>query len=100
MQALQRSFATFMNNTYVNAALTLFLILYAGLVRPPLPPMISDLFENPLFRLLFLFLLAWTASKNSQVAILVAVAFVVTMGLLGEQRMVEGFFAGSDDDEE
>ena len=84
----------FLNNQYVTSALTLFLILYAGLIRPRLPDFLATLFENPFFRLLFLFLLAYVSSRNSQVALIVAVAFMVTMHILSTQRMAEGFYAG------
>lgn len=95
MLALLQNLANFVNtNTYVNAALTLFLVLYAGLAKPQLPTMITSLFDNALFRLVVLFLVAYLSSQNAQVALMVAVAFVVTMNMLSEQRMVEGFFAG------
>ena len=84
----------FLKNQYVNAALTVFLISYACLARPQLPSFLARLFESSLFRLVFLFLLAWIASRDAQVALLVAVAFVITMNVLSEQRMVEGFIAG------
>lgn len=82
-----------LGNTYVSAAVTLFLILYASLARPQLPVFIAKLFDNPLFRLLVLFGIAFMASRNFQVALLVSVAFTVTMNLLNEQKIVEGFMA-------
>lgn len=82
------------SNQYVHAFLTVFVILYAGLARPALPSFIAKLFEYAVFRLLVLFTIAWISSRDAQVALLVAVAFVLTMGFLSEQRMVEGFFAG------
>jgi len=80
-----------LDNTYVNAALTLFLILYASLARPQLPDFLMRLFDSALFRLVFLTGLAFMATRNIQAALLVAVAFTVTMSLLQEQKMVEGF---------
>jgi hypothetical protein len=87
---VQKSAGLF-NNMYVNAALTLFLILYASLVRPQLPDFLMRLFDNPVFRLLFLAGIAFMATRNIQAALLVAVAFTVTMSLLQEQKIVEGF---------
>jgi len=88
-----RTSSGLLNNPYVSAVLTLFLILYASMARPPLPNFLMNLFDNGLFRLLFLFGLAFMASRNIQVALLVAVAFTVMMNLLSEQKMVEGFMA-------
>jgi len=90
-KAATRTSKGLLDNTYVSAVLTLFLILYASLARPQLPNFMLNLFDNPLFRMLFLFGLAFMASRNVQVALLVAVAFTVTMNLLSEQKMVDGF---------
>lgn len=94
MQALQNQLQNALNNQYFSAALSLFLVLYAGLAKPQLPDVVSGLFDNALFRLVILFLVAYLSSRNAQVAILVAVAFVVSMNMLSEQRMTEGFLAG------
>lgn len=82
-----------LQNPYVSATLTLFLVLYGGLAKPDLPDFVMDLFDNALFRVLVLFLIAFTASKNAQVALLIAVGFTVTMNLLSERKMAEGFMA-------
>lgn len=83
----------YLRNPYVSATLTLFLVLYGALARPDLPDFVMDLFDNALFRMLVLFLIAYTASNNPQVAILVAVGFTLTMNLLSERKMAEGFMA-------
>jgi len=85
----------FLQNPYVSAPLTLFLILYGALARPDLPDFIMDLFDSAIFRMLILFLIAFTASKNPQIAIIVAVVFTLTMNLLSEKKMAEGFMAYS-----
>jgi hypothetical protein len=82
------------NNSYLTAALTVFLILYGALAAPKLPAFIANLFNSAIFRLLCLFLIAWIASKNAQVAIIVAVVFTLVMSLLNTQQMAEGFVAG------
>lgn len=81
-------------NNFLGAILTLFLVAYASLARPQLPNFIAQLFESGFFRLLILFLVAYTSSQNSNIALLIAVVFVVTMNLLNEQRMFEGFMTG------
>jgi hypothetical protein len=83
----------YLQNPYVSATLTLFLVLYGGLARPDLPDFVMDLFDNAIFRMLVLFLIAYTASNNPQIAIMVAVAFTLTMNLLSEKKMAEGFMA-------
>ena len=87
MQAIHK----LLENQYVSATLTLFLALYAILARPVLPPFLANLFENPLFRLFVLFLVAWTASHNAALSLMIALAFTITLNLLSEQRIAEGF---------
>ena len=98
MRRLQKSVESFLNNQYVSAVLTLFVILYASLARPMLPSAVANLFSNPLFRVVFLALLAWTATHNAQVSLLVAIGFLVTMNLLGEQNMLNGLFGRRQED--
>jgi len=87
------TFTEYLRDPYVSAVLTLFLVLYGGLAKPNLPDFITDLFENPLFRMLVLFLIAYTSSQNIQVALLVAVGFTLTMQLVSERKIAEGFMA-------
>jgi hypothetical protein len=86
------------SNSYLTAALTVFVILYGALAAPKLPSFIANLFNNAIFRLLCLFTIAWIASKNAQVAIIVAVVFTLIMSLLNTQQMAEGFIAGMTSD--
>ena len=78
-------------NQWFSAALTLFLVLYGGMAGPKLPDFLADLFENALFRLLVLFLIAYTASRNTTVALATSVVFGLIMTYLSEMRMAEGF---------
>ena len=82
-----------LQNPYFSAALTLFLVLYGAMACPDLPDAVVGFFDNAIFRVLVLFLIAFTASKNAQIALLVAVGFTLTMNLLSERKMVESFMA-------
>lgn len=70
------------NNEYLSSALTLFLILYAGLAAPKLPEGIARLFDNIFFKVLVLFLIAYTARKEPTVAIVAAVGLMVSLHTL------------------
>jgi len=83
-----------LQNQYVVGALTLFISLYASLARPELPPFMMTLFENPIFKVLFMFLAVYLSSKNIQLSLMISVAFVVTLNLISEQRISEGFTEG------
>lgn len=76
-------------NQYVSTMLTTFLVLYGALARPELPSGIRKLFDNQIFRIIVLAFIAYRGNKDPQLALAVAVAFVVTMNLLAEQEVVE-----------
>jgi hypothetical protein len=70
------------NNPYLSSALSLFLVLYAGLAAPQLPEYVARLFDNPLFKLLMFFLVAYSARKNPTVAIIASVGLMVSLHTL------------------
>jgi len=83
-----------MQNKYVSGFITLFCILYISLARPALPDYIHSLFDNKLFRFLVLVMTAYIATMNLRVALIVTIAFIVTLNLLNEQKIAEGFISG------
>jgi hypothetical protein len=80
-------------NPYTASALTLFLVVYGGMAKPTLPDWVADLFDSAFFRFLFLGLIAFTATQNSQVALITALVFTLTMNLLSERKTAEAFMA-------
>jgi len=83
-----------LNNNYVKAAIPLFLVLYSSLARPQLPQFVMDLFDNSIFRLAILTLVVFMGNGNIQIALLTAVAFTITLSMLNEQKIAEGFVNG------
>lgn len=71
------------------AVLSLIIVLYAGLAAPKLPKVVSNLFKSKIFKLIILIIIAYTASKNSSIAIITAVALVVSMQTLSKQEQTE-----------
>jgi len=87
-----------LDNPYAATAVSLFLVLYGSMARPELPDVIKNLFQNDIFRLVYVFLLAYVGDKNPKVALVVAVVFMVVMGLLADQEVEEAFEGGMEDD--
>ena len=81
----------FLRNEYVTAVVALFVVLYASNVAPRLPDVVMDLFNNPIFRVFVLFLVAYIANKNPAVALLISIAFVVTLNVINRQEAEESF---------
>lgn len=69
-------------NPYVSAMIMVFLLMYASMAAPSLPPSVASLFENTLFRVFILFLILVTRNYNSGISLLVAVAFLLSMQTL------------------
>lgn len=70
------------NNKYVSTAITIGLGLYAALLGPNLPKFVKDLFTNTLFRIFILFLVVVRGNKDPKMAIMIAVAFVLTLDFI------------------
>ena len=80
---------SFLDNEYVNAGLSLFLILYAGMVAPKLPNFLVNLFDNYIFKLLAFFLIVYLSKKDVTLAIIAAVAVMVSIMALNKIKLNE-----------
>ena len=75
-------------NPYVSSSVTLFLVLYAGLAAPALPPSIAGLFEHSAFKLLILFMVLFLLkNQEPMMALMVAVGFVISLNTLSKYRI-------------
>ena len=79
MEEIKTFMTTVNENKYVSSAISLFLILYAGLAAPKLPRKFAKIFENPIVKLIIFFLIAYTARKDPNVAIIAAVGLMVSL---------------------
>jgi hypothetical protein len=72
----------FYSNPYVAGSLALFFILYASFAAPQLPPVVASLFGNPAFKILFMILILSVKQYNPVLAILVSIAFALSLQTL------------------
>jgi hypothetical protein len=77
------------SNRILSTILGLFLVLYAALAAPKLPKSISSWFDNVWFKLGFMFLIAYMATRDPSVAIISAIALLVTLQTLSAQKTAE-----------
>ena len=84
----------FENKIFV-ATMGAFLAVYAGWLAPALPNSVIGFFDTAVGKLLFIFLIAFVASRNVpnsfQVALIVSVGFLVTLSVLNNIKMKEAF---------
>ena len=76
-------------NRIASVVLGLFLALYASLAAPNLPSSVTTIFKNPLFKLGIMFLIAYMATKDTSVAIITAVALLVTLQTLSAHETTQ-----------
>jgi hypothetical protein len=67
-----------LNNTYVSGFLKIIIILYATLAAPQLPPNISKYFHHPMVQIIIFALIAFTATKDIGISLLIAIAFFIS----------------------
>lgn len=76
--------AIFGNKTF-STVISLILALYAGLAAPALPNSVILFFDTWFGKILFMFLIGYVASRNVQVALMIAVAFVITLHIANKR---------------
>jgi hypothetical protein len=78
-----------LSNIYVSTGLKVFLGLYAAMAAPKLPPFILKLFENPLMKVFWAGLIVIFATKKPDIALLLAIAFVITIEVANKQNIYD-----------
>lgn len=89
--AVQNSLS-FLDNPYAKNILKVFLVLYAGLAAPRLPAFLAGLFNNALFRIVVLFLIAYLGLKDTSIALLSAVAFTLSIIFLKKAETTNSIY--------
>ena len=85
------NFLKLLENKYIGTMVSLFLVLFGGLAAPEIPDFIKNILNNDLFRLVYVFLLTYIAENNIQIALVVAVVFLVLNGLVANAAVKEAF---------
>ncbi len=75
----------------IQAALKLFLVIYAGILAPKLPQSVLQVTELPAVKISILFLIGWASSYDPGMAILIAVGLFVTLNLIAGKKPFETF---------
>lgn len=82
----------FLNNEYVTIISAMLVALYGSREHIKLPNFIKTLFKNNIFRVVFLSsLLVYKFESNPQIALTVALVFVLTMYFIDQQEEKESF---------
>ena len=95
MEIVDSTLSSIFSDNIASTVITLFLVLYGGLAAPKLPGFVVKLFDNAIFRILVLSLIVYKGNRDPKFAIMIAVAFTVTMNTIAKQQFMEGFAEGT-----
>jgi len=80
---------TMLDDKTTSVVVSLVLALYAGLAAPRLPDSVVKFFDTMLGKVIFIFLIGFVASRNVQIALMIAVAYVVTLHIANKRATEE-----------
>jgi len=89
------NYTGWLDNPYVSGALYVFLIAYVGMVAPKPPQFVAKMFDNKFFQVFYLFMLVFVAKRNATVALIAAIAFLVSMMALNRIKIKLELMDGS-----
>jgi prophage DNA circulation protein len=85
-----------LDNPYINTSIKILLGLYAAFAAPRLPKSLVNLFDNIVVRIIFAFCIVFMATRDPSIAILIAVAFVVTLQTANKLRLYDTSLSAKD----
>jgi energy-coupling factor transporter transmembrane protein EcfT len=88
---VENNVKTALNNPYVMAIVKISLVLYAAQIAPKVPQSITGLFQNTLFKIVVIALIAYLADVDFQLAIIIAIVYVLGMNGLSGRGFFESY---------
>lgn len=85
-------------NEYITAGVSLFLILYAAVIAPKLPPHVIKWFDNWVVQVALFFAIVYISNKNVTVALIAAVAVLITLMVVNNQIIIRDVMEETDDE--
>lgn len=89
--AVEKGLKSVLSNAYIMTVLKVSLILYAARIAPRLPDASNALFENTFFKLVAVALLAYFASLDFQLSLILAIIYVLGINLASSRGLLESF---------
>lgn len=85
-----------LSNSYVMGFLKITLILYASQIAPTLPKVTLSIFNNTFFKIIAIALMAYIAQVDFQLAIILAIVFVLSINVISGRGLLESYMNDSD----
>lgn len=78
-----------LSNPYVSTSIKVLIALYAAFAAPSLPKGLASLFDNSFVRILIAVLIVYIATKDSSMAILLALAFILSLQTANKYKLID-----------
>ena len=77
-----------LDNVYISTTIKVLIGLYAAFAAPKLPPTLVSLMDNVLVRIGFAFVIVLTATRDPSIALMIAIAFIITLQTANKFRLM------------
>jgi len=77
-----------LDNEYISTTIKVLIGLYAAFAAPKLPPSLVSLMDNVLVRIAFAFVIVLTATRDPSIALMIAIAFIITLQTANKFRLM------------
>lgn len=85
-----------LDNVYIGTTIKILIGLYAAFAAPKLPPSLVDLTDNILVRIAFAFMIVLTATRDTSISLMIAIAFIVTLQTASRHRLINSDLSVAD----
>lgn len=86
-----------LGNEYITTSIKILLALYAALAAPKLPKVALDILSSTFSKIVGAFLIVFMSTQNPGIALLIAVAFVITLQTANKMKMYDTSLSVADD---
>ena len=87
LQAYTQKATTYLKNPYVVGVCGILAVVYGSLMAPQLPPTVASWFANPIFKVLFIFLILAVRNIDPTVSIILTLGLIISMQTLNRYRV-------------
>lgn len=91
LSAVQKSSNFVLGNPYIMAIIKISLALYAAQIGPKLPSVAQQWLQNTYVKIALLIVMIYLSEKDFQLAVILAIAYVVLMNVLSGRGPLESF---------
>lgn len=78
-----------LGNPYVAGVIGILAVAYGGLMAPKLPQSIAKWFANPVFKMIFIFMILFAHKINPVLSIVLALAFIISIQTMIRYQVVD-----------